>query len=135
MFVADRTIRYGNSNWDALQAQNLVKGKVITIGDKQYLCRLMTGGNSNPASVSGGEWSDLIVAFTPNTADSHWSYSDPVNSAHPYGGYTWCQEIASTNIYERVLRGSAAVNGFSVVASNVVAGSNAYGWRPVLELL
>ena len=121
LFVADQAIRHTIS-WDQIQAQNLVKGKVITIGDKEYLCRLMTGGNSNPAASAGGEWNDLIVAFTPNDADSHWSDT-----------WSWCQEIASIDIAKAYRRGSVSVSALNYSLRN--AFETWISYRPVLELL
>ena len=119
LFVADRAIRTGIS-WDNIQAQDLVKGKVIEINGRRYLVRLMTGGNSNPASSAGGEWSDLIVQFTPNDEDSNWA------------NWTICQEIISDNISNRVIRGFSTVG---VNVYNTLGQASASTYRPVLELL
>ena len=121
LFVADRAIRTSIS-WDDIQAQDLVKGKVIETKGRYYLVRLMTGGNSNPADEAGGEWDDLIVAFTSNDADSNWD-----------GVKTWTQEISSTDIANRIHRGDTAVDGIdNIIASTATAD---YIYRPVLELL
>lgn len=122
LLIADRDLKQSIS-WDDIQAQNLVKGKVIEIAGQKYLCRLMTGGDSNPASTSGGEWSDLIEIFTPSDEDSHW------NDVR-----TFTQEISDSNITYRVTRGFDSVSGFSKSTTAGSASAN-FGWRPVLELL
>ena len=129
LFVADRNINTSIS-WDYIQAQDCVRGKVITISGKEYLCRLLTGSEhywtgSLPTantSYAGGEWDNLIVNFTPLEADSHWT-----------GIYSWCQEVHSFALTYRVFRGSNTVSNFSNTTSSYV---NTYtGWRPVLEVL
>lgn len=118
LFVADRPIA-SSVSWDIIQEKDLVKGKVVTIGDKIYLCRLMTGGNSNPASYAGGEWNDLIVRFTPDDTDSNWKI-----------GLNICKEICYSSISSRVFRGLNSVTHVGQYSSNAFAR-----YRPVLELL
>lgn len=119
LLVADRVIKTAIS-WDSIQAMNLVKGKPIQIGDNYYLCRLMTGGDSNPAVFSGGEWYDTVRRFTPDTLDSHWSENK-----------SWFQEITNS-VSERLATHLLAVVSTSRSASN---DETSVGYRPVLELL
>ena len=123
LFVADRNIKYSMS-WDQIQTANCVKGKVITISGIQYLCRLLQGADINPASAAGtvnDEWK-LIVDYTPLEADSNWTSI-----------YSLCQEVHSSGLTNRVLRGSSTVSYFAGGTSSVV--TTTYGWRPCLELL
>ena len=134
LFVADRAIRHSIS-WDHIQTNNCVKGKVITIGGVEYLCRLLTGSEhywtgslpTTNTSYAGGEWEQLVVNFTPLDSDSHWNY---LNWS---GGYTWCQEVHSSDLTFRVVRGNTAVSTFYSNASSNV--NIIRGWRPVLEVL
>ncbi len=125
LLIADRAIR-SEISWDNIQAQNLVKGKIVTIDDKYYLCRLIRGSNTNPENGIGGEWKDLIIKFTPNTEDSNWS-----------NFYTICQEIRSTYIGSRICIGGEAVDELAWGPSNDIKaiGAIPYVWRPVLEFL
>ena len=123
LFVADRGIKHTIS-WDSIQAQDLVKGKVIEINGRYYLVRLMTGGNSNPASSAGGEWDDLIVAFTPNDEDSNWSNRTLIAEA-------------SANAFpgRRLVRGFTSVSEFAANYANANTTANVLYYRPALELL
>ena len=123
LFVADRNIKYSMS-WDQIQTANCVKGKVITINGIDYLCRLLQGADNNPASAAGtvnDEWRH-IVAYTPLEADSNWT-----------SNYSWCQEVYSLGLTERVERGYSTVSSFNYDASFSVYATT--GWRPCLELL
>jgi hypothetical protein len=121
LFVADRGLKEMVVPSE-YQVQNLVKGKPIEINGKYYLCRLMTGGNSNPASSIGGEWNDLITRFTPTDGESHW-----------YAKYTVCQEIGSST--DKII--GVGYNNAKYVKYDI--STNAYGpiyqFRPVLEVL
>lgn len=98
------------------------QGKIITINGIHYKCRLLTGGNANPAASGGGEWDRFIVRFTPNNADSNWSNIS-----------TWCQEVRSGYTALRVIRGYNYVSRFdNSTASNADADKR---FRPVLEIL
>lgn len=133
LLVADRTLKHSVS-WDDIQAQNLVKGKVVEIDGKYYLCRLMRGGDSNPTPRNvdaSGEWGDLIIRFTPNTIDSHWSNVDDVNAGK--GSVTWLQEVISTNLNNRANIGFDNVATIKHNPSSSI--DSLFGYRPVLELL
>ena len=121
LFVADRNIVTGIS-WDDIDIAGCVRGKIITINGKKYLCRLLTGGNSTSASRAGGEWNNTIVKYTPNNSDSNWS-----------NVYSWCQEVSSSSTSTRVERGGSSVSYFARTTSSYT--TSAYGWRPILEVL
>ena len=132
LFVADRSINTSIS-WHYIQAQDCVKGKVITINSKEYLCRLLTGSEhywtgslpTTNTSYAGGEWDQLIINFTPLDSDSHWTSVT-----------TWCQEASGDGFgfgSGRVIRGSDSVSYFTNGTSST--GGTNDGWRPVLEVL
>ena len=123
LFVADRNIKYSMS-WDQIQTAGCVKGKVITINGINYLCRLLQGADINPASAAGtvnDEWRH-IVNFTPLEADSNWT-----------SVYSLTQEVHSTGLSDRVVRGYGTVSDFGHYTSSIVDPGG--GWRPVLEVL
>ena len=134
LYIPNRPIRHSIS-WDHIQDNDGVKGKVITIGGRKYLVRLMTGSihydeGGNSSSVAGGEWTDLFEEF-------HESNGGPLSDADVYisgdGSWTWCQEVHSSNLARRVRRGSGSVSAFSYnTSSHTISGR---GWRPVLEEL
>lgn len=133
LYIPNRPIRRSIS-WNHIQGNDGVKGKVITIGDKKYLCRLMTGSrhydNSGNNSIRGGEWTDLFEEF-------HEDNGGPLSNADVYvsgdGRRTWCQEVHSGNLARRVYRGNHSVSNFYYRTSSTT-NSN-HGWRPVLEEL
>jgi hypothetical protein len=130
LYIPNRPIRHSIS-WDQIQTQNGVKGKVITIGDKKYLCRLLTGSRhyyTNNTSIAGGEWNDTFLHFHNLgilTAEQVYVSGN--------GRATWTQEVHSSSILSRVFRGLDSVAGFSNVTATTTSSSR--GWRPVLEEL
>lgn len=132
LFIPSRPIKHTIS-WNNIQSQNGVKGKVISIDGNMYLCRLMTGSRhyyTNNPSIAGGEWEELFVAF-------HVSNMGVLTDNDIYvsgnGDVTWCQEVHSSNISNRVIRGDGSVNYIKSPGSNLAGTS--YGWRPILEVL
>lgn len=122
LFVADRNIKTGIS-WDYLNGLSCVSGKTISINGKSYKCRLIQGGDSDPAYAKGREWDDLIVKFTPNNSDCNWS-----------GIYTMCQEKYAQYANNIVIRGyMTSVSSFSYTTQTNKGGM--FGWRPVLEVV
>lgn len=135
LFIACKTFRHTIS-WDAINAVGAVFGtKTVSIGGKTYKVRLLTGGNSNPASVAGGEWNMLMYAvhqdewprwehFTDRFLHTHNTYGN--------GSYSWCQETSAFDSTNRVLRGGTGVGSFSTITSSSTLAR--IGWRPVLEI-
>ena len=115
LLVADRCIK-NRISWNQIHEQKCVFGKVITINNVDYLCRLLTSA----------EWDKLIVKYTPLDVDSHWKRT-----------YTWCQNktmyAKKNDLTYRVFRGYSTVSGFIYYTSSYVY--TFCGWRPVLELL
>lgn len=133
LLIPSRPIKHSIS-WDNIQAQNGVKGKVVTINGQEYLCRLMTGSRhyfTNKPSIAGGEWENLFVRFHVNNGGVL-TNSDIYVSGN--GERTWCQEVHSIGLLYRVSRGGKnsvdSIDGpGQAVATTIV------GWRPVLEVL
>jgi hypothetical protein len=133
LLIPSRPIKHSIS-WNNIQAQNGVKGKVVTINGQEYLCRLMTGSRhyyTNNPSIAGGEWDDLFVRFHVNNGGiltDEDIYVIPVN-----GRVTLCQEVSDKDISQRIHRGNGSYNQFWAAFSNNPSSVN--GWRPVLEVL
>lgn len=136
LFIAKQPIQHSIS-WDYLQSLDLVFGKMIEIGGNVYLLRLMQGANVSPSNVVDGynsEWDNLIVKVS--TAGLWKLYSDinlGTSASGEIGSATWCQEVRTANIAQRITRGSNYVYGFYSYASSGYL--NTVSWRPVLELL
>lgn len=157
-FVAKKPIRYGIS-WNSINNADAVTGqKTIEIGGKNYKIRLMKGkteGKQNDSSSYNGainkssEWNKLMLPIHQK-APSNWAYKDNVNDptenwnvgytnndlfTHYKAGngtYTWCQECGNSSA-NRLVRGNYDV---SYAGSDYPSyADNAYGWRPVLELV
>lgn len=116
ILVSSRNIK-NYISWDYLNSLECVNGKVITINNKKYICRLLTGRNANPSSTAGGEWDELLV----NLASSHVYYKYE---------YSWCIE-SHTDSNNAVVRGSSSLSNYGVM-SKTTSSTNAC-WRPVLE--
>ena len=146
LLIASKPVRIDLS-WDDIQAKDCVKGKVIEINGRGYLCRLMTGADSSPStstadgantdlSLSKGnnEWDDLFVLFYNQGIFNDFDLWTNYNKVGPNSGTsTRCQEVHSHSLPNRVGRGIFSVSHFSAGPSSH-AGSG-YGWRPVLEVL
>jgi hypothetical protein len=147
LLIPNKPVRI-NLSWDNIQTRDLVKGKIITIKDREYLCRLMTGADINPSSSNSGsetglplskgnnEWDDLFLYFYNigvfNDYDI-WTDYRKVGNGGSVGTATWCQEVHSDALTSRVIRGYGSASYFYNNTSSY-APSN-YGWRPVLEVL
>ena len=136
LFVAKKTLR-NSISWDAIQSAGAVFGGArVMIHGKEYMVRLLTGGNYDPATTAGGEWNQIMYKLHKDFSALWGSYDDDdllTNSSYGDGSYSWCQETSAGKTPNRVTRGSSGVSGFY---SNTASNSSAnYGWRPVLELL
>lgn len=132
LLIPKRPVKY-NISWDNIQSQNGVKGKVISIDGQMFLCRLLTGSRhyyTNNITIDGGEWKELFVRFHINNGGVLTNDDIYITGN---GKRTWCQEVYSSGIGNRVTRGSETVNEISAIDSTSV-GVLA-GWRPVLEVL
>lgn len=136
LFIAKKPYRHTIS-WNQLHAQDLVYGEttVEVFGDI-YKCRLLTGGDADPASEAGGEWNDLIypihVDDPQERAWAQYTDADLVIRAST-GRYSWCQETSAISSTAHVARGSDGVLTFNI--NNSSSSNTLVGWRPVLELI
>ena len=148
LLICDRVMLVYIS-WDQLNAQNLIKGKRITIDGQEYLLRVLTGGNyyrSGTDSYSGGvlpnEWDDFICNEgnylglpKPNPTDLAGTNPSGEHNQkwHWDRIYTWCQETYRDSAGNRALRGDNSARYWNYDSSS--SQYNSYGWRPVLEVL
>lgn len=123
-----------NIGWDKLNVQGLVFGKEININGRRFKCRLMRGGNADPASRSGGEWDSLIYRVAAD-GSGEWDQLtlNDLGIGAFFGRQTVCQE-SSTYAGKCIVRGDTILTGFFNSVDKSTA--NPYlGWRPVLELI
>ena len=121
----------------------VLQNKRITIGGFEYKIRLLTGGNGNPATSSGGEWNGLMYRIhtsDPLNLDNN-LWDNFVNNdlgigLSNSGSGSWCQE---TYYYQplypnlSVLRG---ITGISSYTNQLKSEPSLFSsWRPVLELI
>lgn len=142
-----------NISHDDLKALGLIEGKEVTIDGKQYLLRILTGGNdyrTGSYTYSGGklpnEWDKYITnegnipgLLKPSSKDLD-STADAAdfNGTHNklwnwFYTYSWCQETYVGNVASRVHRGNDSARNW-IYSSSTTRTAN-LGWRPVLELL
>lgn len=134
MYVAKKPFRHTIS-WDMINNANAVYGSLaVEIGGRQYLVRLLTGGNNNPALSANGEWNMIMYGVHKDQQPNWDNFEDAdIVVGDGNGRLTWCQETSASNAAYRVTRGSAGVTYFYTDPSS---GTNViYGWRPVLELV
>lgn len=117
LFVADRALI--NVNWDDLDKVGLIGGKVVTIGGKQYLCRVPKVGVRKGVP---NEWDSILDAT--EELDSLWHWGDM---------YFWGAEESVLRPGSRVIRGSCSARYWNRCSpSEYISG---VGFRPVLEPL
>lgn len=137
-FVARQPIRRSIS-WNQLNAVGAVDGtRVVTIDNKQYKVRLMTGGNGDPSSGAGGEWNEYMYAVSANRPAN---YDGPVLADYTLAQLgigdgsnaisTLCKETHINSAANCVRRGRDNLTYYAAIPKND-AGTLVY-WRPVLE--
>ena len=141
LFIPEKPISHSIS-WDNLHEKDLVFGKTVEIGGSLYLVRLIQGSSINPATNYNGdtppatvtgqnsEWDSLLV---PSVKSWNVVTEDDLGVLTGDGRYSWCQEVHSSNLTVRVIRGSGSVSSFYHGSSS--SSVSVRGWRPVLELL
>lgn len=107
-------------SWDTLDKQGLIKGKVVTIDGKSYICRsLRVGGN---AEDKENEWSDIVQKV--GDSDKVWGSRDL---------RFWGQDSYSDYPVFRVIRSLNAEHPFTYGFPDTI--NNQLGFKPVLEPL
>lgn len=115
MLIADRCI-LTNTSWDDLNAQNLVFGKEITLGEFRFTARPLQVGAEEGIP---NEWDAALDAIGEDDALWHWR-----------GKYFWGQESASESSLDRVYRGYRSARRWSW--GNASHRSPYLGFRPAL---
>lgn len=146
LFIAKKPYR-NNISWAEINAVDAVYGdRIITIDEREYRVRLMTGGDADPATGPGGEWDALIYHVVITGPDTKgWYDYDPIdlnltdasNSPDVTGSRSWMQEHGTYEIdgYTGPLsRGGFIVEGISAWSPSG-GKDHRYAWRPVLELV
>ena len=135
-------------SWQDLDEAGYVFGADVSIDGKQFLCRLLTGGDAprdNPyqGAARPNEWDSLVGgcdvrnAPRPNLADSAEPLGpDHLNSTHNglwnwFGAVSWTAEPVASRTDGRVCRGYHGPTYFYV--NTVDHRHEDIGWRPVLE--
>jgi hypothetical protein len=140
LYVAQKTIRY-NVSWDQIAARGAIVGNAdsanLSIKGYNFKCRVLTGGaTDNTASREASEWENLIYGVHTSESPNWGSFNDETLLTHYIrgnGSYSWCQETATANSSQRVVRGYSGVAGWDRVSASSVGPI--YGFRPCLELL
>ncbi len=141
LWVAKRPLRYLPS-WNQLNARGIVYGtRTVTIANKQYKVRLLTGSDSDPSDgADGGEWNRLIYPVCSSRPSgtpiwASYSIAQLGLSSGTNANQTICQNRPSADMTLCMLRGGAGSLsrvGYSAVTTVTNWQS---GWRPVLELI
>jgi len=145
--VADRMLM-SRVSWQDLDDAGYVFGTEVSIDDRQFRCRLLTGGdrpNDDPYQGATGpnEWDALVGGYAalhapqPDLTNSESPLSpDHLNSSHNslwnwFGAVSWTAEPVSSRSDGRVCRGYHGPIYFYV--NTVDHRHEDIGWRPVLE--
>ena len=120
---------------ETMASLGIVTGtKTVMIAGKTYKVRLMTGRVGNPSTVVGGEWLRWYTALTDGT----WANYTATDLATGTLAVTDGTMVHVQEADGRVA-GAQAANGYGGLMDGYYANSNqqhdAYGWRPVLELV
>lgn len=132
VYVAKQSIRHTIS-WNHINAQNLVFGRTVEIGDYQYTVRLMTGLVNPNTYTAGGEWNRLLYPIASSQDSLGWGVNIPdadLGVASGNGFASWTQERDPRNTSRRAHRGNSTVKFLNAVTSSDT--SSYTGWRPIL---
>lgn len=132
-YIPQRPIRF-SVTWEALNALNLVLGKVFTIGGKSYRVRLMTGAKTDPSDTApesmGGEWTELMTPVHDGTWASFTTAELGAGEGTPYNGnLTLLKETYTGGGH--LTRGYGGFNDLWYQIPN--STHEGYSWRPILE--
>lgn len=104
LLVADRVL-LNNVSWIDLNEAGFVKGRMVTLNGKDYICRLLDAGSWYDEP---NEWDDIVGATTENDAVWHWGDM-----------YSWGREYTRN----------------SKTASPTRGGKSARMWAPTINTL
>lgn len=130
-YVAKQSIRYSISH-SHLNAQDLVFGRTVEIGDYQYIVRLMTGLVDPDTLTAGGEWNRLMYPIhvdDPNQQGWGINYTNAdLNVGVGNGRRSWTQEMHPDSTTLRGYRGASSVEDLNAASTS----NTFFGWRPIL---
>lgn len=155
LFIPKRPLRYQVS-WEHIYQAGMVYGIndsgsypyptnspvnqniIVTIGNLDYIVRLLTGLNSDNGDINShneSEWDRLI--YRVHEDDGSWaSYTDEdltTSFTTGNGALSWTQETRTSDNY-KMGRGNNGVLQTHWFSPTLVNSDNG-GWRPVLELI
>lgn len=126
LYIAQRSLRdrcsRGSLNTAGLG--NTAEGKLVTIGGKNYRCRLLTNAEWNRYMYN--VYSGAIVV-----ASEGWAEFDDVTLGTCVGGVV---PGGLTHIYDGATRGYENITG-TWATNEGAPNTSGYGWRPVLEYI
>lgn len=147
LLVCDRNLIKGVS-WNTLDAQNLVYGKVVKLGGKKYLLRLLTGA-TNESGHEFSEWDKYILNVNeleglPLSTDDDKNNTIKEDSECKENGesnllWHWCECCSFTQSEYGKNNKFCIIRGlYSTTYNNYCDKDIMYetvGYRPVLELM
>lgn len=107
-------------SWDTLDKQGLIKGKIVTIDDKRYICRSLRVGSS--AEDKKNEWGNIVRKV--GDSDEVWMSRNL---------RFWGQDSYSDYPVFRVIRSLNSEYPFTYGFPDTI--NNQLGFKPVLEPL
>jgi len=126
-------------SWNDLNARGLIFGRDLVIKGLPAKCRVLTGGNGNPSTAAGGEYSALIASVSESTNGEFAQFTaaalgmGPTHASENPGRVTICQETGVDPL-NRVTRGSSGQGIMAYFNHHAATLANeATGWRPVIE--
>ena len=137
LYVA--SLNYRNFiSYNALNTKQMVAGKTVVINGKQYIVRLLTGGER--AGGAGSEWNDLIYQVVPTAPGplpkwDTFTQDEIIAIARSPGGKgaSWTNSSYSSQPSSRVVRGDRTIADYDWYSPTLSV--NNLAWRPVLELI
>jgi hypothetical protein len=127
LYIAQKSFRDGinRSVLNAAGISNTADGKLVTIGGKNYKCRLMTDAEWNRYMYSVYDNSTVVV----NT--NFWAAYNNTDLCVANGAV---RPGVLTHVYGGTTRGFTSIQT-SWAISDTTPPTSGYGWRPVLELV
>lgn len=133
LYIAKLPLKHTVS-WDILNTVGLVYGgEVYEYNGLLFTVRLLTGSDKDPANQPGGEWTNVLGRVLRGRDLGDYTPAQLGHGSSTVGRNNWTQEMLSGQEANRVWRGGTDGSSFGSASSNTA--SNAYGWRPVLELI
>lgn len=133
LYIAKKPLRHTVS-WEQLDSKGAVYGRdIYQYQDKVFKVRLLTGGDSDPASGPGGEWDNVLRRILAGRGMADYTDADLGIGTNIVGRSTLVQETRDGSPGVCLIRGGSTSTIWSTVTKSTA--SNVYSWRPVLEVL